>query len=64
MGVVFVLRCFPTFNICMAEMSMASVVDLSRMDKAHNESSSSMHAQQADTFYTSVGPNMKKINGC
>ena len=23
-----------------------------------------MHAQQADTFYTSFGPNMKKVNGC
>ena len=43
---------------------MASVVDLSHMDKAHNGSSSNMHAQQVDTFYTSVGPTMKKINGC
>ena len=43
---------------------MASVVDLSHMDKAHNGLSSNMHAHQADTFYTSVDPTMKKINGC
>ena len=43
---------------------MASIVNLSDMDKAHNGSSSNMHAQQVDTFYTSVSPTMKKINGC
>ena len=64
MGVVFVWRCFPGFNLCMATISMALVVYLSRMDKAHHGSSSCMHAQQIDTFYTSVGPNMKKINEC
>ena len=63
-GVVFVWHCFPGFNLFMAEISMASVVDLSCMDKAHNGSSSSMLAQQANTFYMSVGPAMKKINGC
>ena len=63
-GVVFVWHYFLGFNPCMAEISMASIVDLSRMDKAHNGSSSNMHAQQANKFYTSVGPTMKKINGC
>ena len=48
----------------MTKISMASIVDLSHMDKAHNGSSLNMHAQQADTFYKSVGPNMKKINEC
>ena len=43
---------------------MASVVDLSCMEKAHNGSSSSMHAQQEDTFYTSASPYMKKVNRC
>ena len=34
------------------------------MEKAHNGSSSNMHAQQENTFYTSVGPTTKKINEC
>ena len=63
MCVVFVWHCFPSFSLCMEEISMASIVDISHMDKAHNWFSSNMHSWQVDTFYMSVGPNMKKING-
>ena len=49
----------------MTKISMASsTLVLSHLDKAHNGSSSSMHAQQVETFYTSDSTKMKKVNGC